>query len=199
MWVRLADLRSEHMAYVDVLKGAGQRLWLFRPFDGTFVEDFHAEGDQLWCMGRRRKGQDEGSQIVRYDLTTGQEVARVWLEGTWANLQLFGISETIAVVGYGEVALLDASTLDLRHRFHHFWTFNAPQGLTAPLEWRSLTQTDTPIPRVIFDHVLQENPDGSIRAYWVQLAASTRRGDPAAADGEARSQVLAYGLPRTLS
>ncbi len=182
MWARFADFRSEFMAYVDVLQGPGKRLWLFRPFDGSFVQDFHAEGDQLWCLGRFRKGQDDGSQIVRYDLNTGQEKARAWVGGTWHGLQRFGVSKTIALIGYGEVAFIDPHSLGLRSRFDQVWTFNAVDRLGSSVKWRPFTKTDTPEPRVVIGDVLVENPDGSIRAYWTQFAASPRRSDPTLTD-----------------
>ncbi|MEH7828265.1 hypothetical protein [Gemmobacter denitrificans] len=99
------------MAYVDVLKGPGERLLLFRTFNGGHVQDFHAEGDHFWCLGRFRKGQDEGSQIVRHDLTSGQEQASVWIGGGWRPMQRFAISETTVLVGYDEVAVLDPQSL----------------------------------------------------------------------------------------
>lgn len=178
MRARIADFRSEHMAYVDVVDATGKRLWLFRPFGGSFVNHFVGRDDQLWCLGRHRKNQTEGSEVVRFDLTTGKELSRAWIpseNSQWRELQLFPISRTLGLIGLGEVAFVDQCDLTLQSAFSTDWTFAAPDGPGKGFQWAAWSKSAIPAqPRVGLGEHLAENPDGTVRAAWHQLGGVRR-------------------------
>ncbi len=172
MWAKIADFRSEHMAYVDVVDATGKRLWLFRPFAGSIVTHFVGRDDQLWCLGRHRKDQTEGSEVVRFNLTTGKELSRAWIpaeSSQWRELQLFPTSRTLGLIGLGEVAFVDQCDLTPRSAFSTVWTFAAPNGPGKGVQWATWSKTAIPAqPRVGLGEHLAENPDGTVRAAWHQ-------------------------------
>lgn len=178
MRARIADFRSEHMAYVDVVDATGRRLWVFRPFAGGIVTHFVGRDDQLWCLGRHRKAQTEGSEVVRFDLTTGKELSRAWIpaeSSEWRELQLFPKSRTLGLIGLGEVAFVDQCDLTPRSAFSTVWTFAAPNGPGKGFQWAAWSKSAIPAqPRVGLGENLAENPDGTVRAAWQQYAGVRR-------------------------